>query len=65
MTLPFTLPSFTWSVSARFELQGGGKCNEWALPFGLSWGQCDFNHATCITFQFLCAHITLMVYKKP
>ncbi len=64
MTIPFTIPNFTIPITARLELQFGGQWKAWALPLGISWGQCDLNHAPCITFQFLCVYITLMVFKK-
>lgn len=60
----FIIPDFIFSFTSQLELQVGGNLNAWALPFGYSWGQCDFNHAKCFTFQFLYLYITLMVFKK-
>ena len=47
----------------RFQIQFGTDFNGWAIPFGISAGQCDFECATCVTLQFFCLYVTLMVYK--
>ena len=62
----FNIPRLEWpiGVTGKWEIQFGTDFHGWALPFGLSAGQCDFNHATCITLQFLCLYVTLMIYRN-